>query len=194
MLKVHHTKSCPCKSLVNFVYLLLEDTFCQNLDYCQSTSKPLPFSYCFRLNPLCWNILFCPLLNFLFVMLRRLQSGKQANEVFFCLLKKSQLGFGWIFLEAMFQQIIRKTCFFFGVGSLMSGKLKQKQTTATLNNGVAWEYCRWYFATPSLLVSLHFDHQKYYPNLTRHQHGISAFLRETTGNIAKWVWMCLLMI
>ena len=53
LLKVHHTKSCPSKSLVNFVYLLLEDTSCLNLDYCQSTSNPLPFSYCFRLNPLC---------------------------------------------------------------------------------------------------------------------------------------------
>ena len=68
----------------------------------------------------------------------------------------------------------------------MCEKLKQKQTTTALNNAVAWEYHPWYFPTPSLLVSLHFDHQKYYPDLTRHQNAISAFLRETTGNVAKW--------
>ena len=84
---------------------------------------------------------FCFVLsNFLLVLviLRILESGKQANEVVLAAYEISAWFWVNLFIDCVSTNNQQNFwTFFFGFGSLTGGKLKQKQSTAALNIVVA---------------------------------------------------------
>ena len=71
------------------------------------------------------------------MILRGLESGKQANEVFFGCLRNLSLVFGEFVYRPCFNKLSAKIVSLLGLGHYCAENSNKKKTTATLNNAVA---------------------------------------------------------